>query len=69
MSAFDHWNWMTVGVLALIAGLPFVAKLFSSESRERRKRRRSYGRIIRRTSRPVVMLNVRASRHKAAAMR
>lgn len=62
MSGFDHWNWMTVGVLALIAGLPLVATLLSSESRERRKRRRSYGRVVTRTSRPVVMLNVRSSR-------
>ena len=53
---------MTVGVLALIAVLPLVATLLSSESRERRKRRRSYGRVITRTSRPVVMLNVRTSR-------
>jgi hypothetical protein len=35
---------------------------FASEARERRKRRRNYGRVIARSKRPMVMLSVRTGK-------
>ncbi len=47
--------------VVLVAGLVGAAILnhFSGESRERRKRRKNYGRVVARTKRPIIMLSAK----------
>jgi uncharacterized membrane protein YecN with MAPEG domain len=47
-----------VGLVGVIVLAVVVAHYFSPAAKDRRKRRRNYGRVISRTRRPVVMLNV-----------
>jgi hypothetical protein len=50
--------WMAV--LGATAGLAWLlTSEWAAEFRDRRKRRRNYGRVITRAKRPIVMLSVR----------
>ena len=58
VNIIDHLAWWIVGLV--IAG--FIChfafhQVFSPEARDRRKRRRSYGKVQSRARRPVVTLN------------
>jgi hypothetical protein len=49
--------WTLVIVVAAVGAA--VLGQFSGESRDRRKRRKSYGRVIARTKRPIIMLSAK----------
>jgi hypothetical protein len=49
--------WTVIIVLGM-AGAAVLGQ-FSGESRDRRKRRKNYGRVIARTKRPIIMLSAK----------
>jgi hypothetical protein len=53
--------WLA-GLCGVVAACHFVANFLSSEARDRRRRRRNYGRVISRARRPAVMLRARTER-------
>jgi len=49
--------WTVVIVVGAVGAA--ILNQFSGESRDRRKRRRNYGRVVARTKRPIIMLSVK----------
>jgi hypothetical protein len=55
----DNFAFWTIALAAAVLGFNLIGNLVS-DARERRKRRRNYGRVISRARRPIVMLSVNA---------
>jgi peptidoglycan/LPS O-acetylase OafA/YrhL len=53
--------WVVVGVAAILLAFAVIS-YFSPEARERRRRRKNYGRVISRARGPVVQLRVNVPR-------
>jgi hypothetical protein len=53
---------LPIGFVLIIAVLALTTFLFSSDARDRRKRRRNYGPVISNARRPTVQLSVRLPR-------
>ncbi|HXG49189.1 MAG TPA: hypothetical protein VNO52_16315 [Methylomirabilota bacterium] len=58
MSDVIYW---AVGLVLAAAVAYLVNHFFSEEARDRRRRRRNYGRVTSRVKRPAVMLSVRTN--------
>jgi hypothetical protein len=59
MNAMGDVIFWVVGLVVAGAVAHLAMHFFSDEARERRKRRRNYGRVIARAKRPMVRLNTR----------
>ena len=54
----ENIAFWTVVIVVGVVGAAVVSQ-FSGESRDRRKRRKNYGRVIARTKRPIIMLSAK----------
>ena len=54
----ENLPFWTLVIVAAAVGAAVLAQ-FSGESRDRRKRRKNYGRVIARTKRPIIMLSAK----------
>jgi hypothetical protein len=51
-----------IGLITLVAGIAFAGHYFAPEARLERRRRRNNYRVVSKTRRPAVMLNVRTKK-------
>lgn len=58
MFKFHKWIVAACAVIAAVALFSLFRRRFGAEARERRRRRRSYGRVVSRASHPTVKLAV-----------
>lgn len=54
----ENIPFWTLVIVAAAVGAAVLGQ-FSGESRDRRKRRKSYGRVVARTKRPIIMLSAK----------